>query len=134
VYCDNSNKHKKGGGVDAKRLKALREEAGYTQDEFAELLGVVQQQVWRWESGENDPKSETVARMAQLLGVTADFLLGLVDERTGLYTGKPLSPKELRLLERAARGEILEAYEALGELLKDKNKKGISGLNPTVNS
>ena len=42
-----------------------------------EKLGVTQQAVGKWESGKSSPDPATVARIAEILSTTADFLLGL---------------------------------------------------------
>ena len=41
------------------------------------MLGVTQQAVGKWESGKSSPDPATVARIAEILSTTADFLLGL---------------------------------------------------------
>ena len=48
-----------------------------SQAELASKLGVTQQAVGKWESGKSSPDPTTVAKIAELLNTTADFLLGL---------------------------------------------------------
>lgn len=39
----------------AKRLKELREKAGYSQYSFADAMGIAQSTVGGWESGKREP-------------------------------------------------------------------------------
>lgn len=58
-------------------LKQCRKKQGLSQAELAAKLGVTQQAVGKWESGKSSPDPSTVARIAGILGTTADYLLGL---------------------------------------------------------
>ena len=58
-------------------LKQCRKQQGMSQAELASKLGVTQQAVGKWESGKSSPDPTTVARSAEILSTTADFLLGL---------------------------------------------------------
>ena len=58
-------------------LKQCRKKQGVSQAELAARLGVTQQAVGKWESGKSSPDPSTVARIAELLNTTADYLLGL---------------------------------------------------------
>ena len=58
-------------------LKQCRKQQGMSQAERASKLGVTQQAVGKWESGKSSPDPTTVARIAEILSTTADFLLGL---------------------------------------------------------
>lgn len=61
----------------AQRIRIARTEATrLTQAQLAEQLGVVQNQVARWETGEREPKAETLVKIAEILGVTINFLVG----------------------------------------------------------
>ena len=58
-------------------LKQCRKQKRISQAELASKLGVTQQAVGKWESGKSSPDPATVARIAEILSTTADFLLGL---------------------------------------------------------
>ncbi len=60
------------------RLKKLRKSAGFSQTALAGQLGVSQQAVGKWETGRATPDPNTIARIARLLGVSADAILGTV--------------------------------------------------------
>lgn len=56
-------------------LSILRRKAGYTQESFAEALGVSRQAVGKWESGQALPEAATLLTMADLLGCSLDLLM-----------------------------------------------------------
>ena len=62
------------------RLKIVREHRGHTQRSLAELLGVGEKQIWRYENEQTSPSGKDVARIADFLEVSSDFLLGLSDD------------------------------------------------------
>ena len=67
------------------RLRGLRKLRGETQQELAELLGVKPNQIGEMENGR---KASTFSRLAQLCehyNVSADYLLGLIDEPRPLF-------------------------------------------------
>ena len=57
------------------KLQALRQRAGMSQDALAERLGVSRQAVSRWERDETMPETDKVVPLADLFGVTTDYLL-----------------------------------------------------------
>ena len=60
-------------------IKKARLDAGLTQIEVAEKLGVAQAQYARWENGGRNPKDETVKKLAEIFGLTFDKLKGRND-------------------------------------------------------
>lgn len=62
------------------RIKEAREQAGYSQKELAEIIGVAPNTFHGYESGKHDPKSELLAKIAQACNVTVDFILGRESE------------------------------------------------------
>lgn len=57
-------------------MKLARKARGFTQAEVAELLQTNQPTYQRWETGENDPGVRNLVRVADLLEVSTDYLLG----------------------------------------------------------
>lgn len=80
------------------RLRAIREKMDISQDDMADRLGFGQSQMNKYENGKADPSAEVVARMARELGVTADWLLDLVDEPTSYYQEPDITVQERKLL------------------------------------
>ena len=63
----------------ADRLRELR--GSMSQSDFALKIGVKQTSYSSWERGVKDPAAQTLAQIASTFGVSADWLLGLSDER-----------------------------------------------------
>ena len=57
------------------RIKACRQQAGLSQENVAEAVGVSRQAVTKWETGQSAPSTENLFRLAELFGTTADLLL-----------------------------------------------------------
>ena len=68
------------------RITEARKYAGLTQRELAAQMGLKPSTVSGYESGTYDPKSDGLAKIATICGVTVDFLLGLTDEPTGQFS------------------------------------------------
>lgn len=64
------------------RIKELRTQTGMKQGALADLLMVNQQAISKYERGQLDLGTETIARLCEIFGVTADYLLGLSSQRT----------------------------------------------------
>ena len=62
------------------RLKELREAKGLTQEELADLMGVVPRQYQRYERGEGAPKLAGWIFLADFYGVSLDYLVGRSEE------------------------------------------------------
>ena len=63
----------------SKRIKELRKAAGLTQQETAKQLNIALPTYTRYEYGQREPNATTIAAMARLYKVSADYLLGLAD-------------------------------------------------------
>ncbi len=60
-----------------KRIVQLRKEKRYTQEQLAELVGVSAQAVSKWENDVSCPDISILPKLAEVLGVTTDELLGV---------------------------------------------------------
>ena len=93
-------------------IKKARLDAGLTQIEVAEKLGVAQAQYARWENGGRNPKDETVEKLADIFGTSFEILKGRDD---GLEEIVSLL-KEYGLTEE----EKKEIYTLIKEYLRNK--------------
>ncbi len=59
------------------KLLTVRKAANLTQREMAEKLGITCSSYIYYEAGRIQPTLECLAKICQILGVSADFLLGL---------------------------------------------------------
>ena len=63
------------------RIQRLREERGWTQTELAAKAQIKQPVISRLESQVQDSvSSEALKRLARVLGVSADYLIGMYEE------------------------------------------------------
>ena len=63
-----------------KRIFELRKEKGMTQEELAEKLGTLHNQISRLENGMVNPKITTLLKVAEVLGVSVSDLLNFPDD------------------------------------------------------
>jgi len=66
----------------SERLKDLRKQAGLTQVDVAEKLGISQPAYASWERGVKKPTQENLVKIAQILNVSVDYLVGNSEEIT----------------------------------------------------
>lgn len=59
-----------------KRLKELRLQYGYTQNQVAEFLHIKQQSYTRYEYGTGEPNLQTLVLLSEIFNVSVDYLLG----------------------------------------------------------
>lgn len=72
------------------RIRALRESMGYSQMRFAEIFGVGQSTVVRYEKGAASPSLEFLIKLADYYDVSLDYILGRTDNPQGkLYEYRP---------------------------------------------
>lgn len=61
-------------------LKIARERKGLSQKDIADGIGVAKSTYSLYESGNREPNVQTIKKIADLLNVSADELLGIDDE------------------------------------------------------
>lgn len=66
----------------SERLKDLRKQAGLTQVDVAEKLGISQPAYASWERGVKKPTQENLVKIAQILNVSVDYLVGNLKDKT----------------------------------------------------
>lgn len=64
------------------RLKELRKKANFTQVEVAEKLGISQPAYASWERGVKKPTQGNLVKIAQVLNVSVDYLVGNSEEES----------------------------------------------------
>lgn len=142
-------------GVLAERIGTLRAEAGESQQQLADALEVKRETVKFWESGERQIKAADLVNLALHFGVSADYLLGLAEEKTrntelrGVceFTGltedsvtviKHLSPFHLGPLNKIIVAENFKIFLSIFHIAHDfsdalkveiKNSEGLTGFS-----
>ena len=79
-------------------LKWAREQKGLSQKDVAEKIGVAKSTYSLYESGNREPNVQTIKKIADVLGVSADELLGIDTDTTTLaahFDGNEFTKDEL---------------------------------------
>jgi len=97
--------------INGERIQELRQANKYSREKLAELTGIGTTQIYRYEKGESDASGEVVSRLANVFGVTSDYLLGLSDNPLG-YDQK-LTARELAIINAIRKDKIREAMLAI---------------------
>ncbi len=63
-----------------KRIKLLRQGNDWSQANLAKHMGLSQQSVAKWETGQSTPTPEALTKLARLFGTTTDYILGVSDD------------------------------------------------------
>ena len=80
----------------ADKIKALREQNGFTQSDLAKKLGITRSSVNAWEMGISVPSTQYIVELANIFKVSTDFLLGVKSTATVNVEG--LSEKDVQLV------------------------------------
>lgn len=79
-------------------LKQARQQKGLSQKDVAERIGVAKSTYSLYESGNREPNVQTIKRIADVLGVSADELLGIDTDNATLaahFDGEEYTKEEL---------------------------------------
>lgn len=106
--------------VFGKRLKELRKEHGCTIEQFADMVGISKSTLGYYENDKRMPDIEILARIANVLNVSADYLIGRTN--TTAQKGKMKTVCEFTGLSDSAA-------EFLAQLVKDKDYEKLSVIN-----
>lgn len=106
----------------SERLKNLRKDAGLTQVDVANKLGISQPAYASWERGIKKPTQENLVKLSKILYVSVDYLLGNTENK---QTGDVLEDIEL-LFRMNSKGlteeEKLVFKKELIEFMKERKK------------
>ena len=64
------------------RIRALRKEHGYSQEQMARKLHLTQGAISQWENGLTVPAADQLMTLADVFGITVDELLGREQQET----------------------------------------------------
>lgn len=85
-------------------LRSKRLEAGLSQRELGRLLGYKSQFVANWERGASSPPAHIMRKLADVLGLPEDELLGILYEESMRYWKKMLARPVRRLTSKKRSG------------------------------
>lgn len=110
------------------RIKQLRKERKWSQKELGEKVDISESFVSKVESGKKQPSREVTAKIAEVLNVTTDYLLGRSDEEVlNEMLNKKFIEMKSRLdsLPEAQQEMIMKQMESLMENFEQLNNKSI---------
>lgn len=106
------------------RLVALRQAAGLSQAELAELVEEPQANIAYWERSEKPPRSDALPKLVRVLGVSIEELLGDADvpvaHRAGPVGQVQKIFEEVRRLPRRQQQKVIDVVAALLDQYKRK--------------
>ena len=111
--------------VFGKRLRELRKENGYTIEQFADMVGISKSTLGYYENDKRMPDIEILARIANVLNVNADYLIGRTN--TASQKGKMktvceftgLSDKSAEYLSNLVSSRRLEELTVINHLISE---------------
>lgn len=112
------------------RIKAKRTENRFTQIELAKLVNVSSQVISNWERGYSDLSSDDVARLADALNCSTQYLLGKTDksepidkdeEEFQAFANDPELGRWYKELPKSDE-EDLQKLRQMWEIIKSDNK------------
>lgn len=98
------------------QLKQLRTSKKLLQKDVAALLGIDRTTYAKYESGASEPNYETLLKLAEIFGVSTDYILGRDEKKPA-----PISESELD-------AELIERLTHLTPEEKDKVDAFVQGL------
>ena len=109
----------------SERLKKLRKDAGLTHVDVSDKLGISQPAYASWERGIKKPTQDNLVKIAQVLNVSVDYLVGnseeKVDELDNIellfrMNSKGLTEEEKEIFQK----ELIEFMEERKKAFKNK--------------
>ncbi len=88
-------------------IRHVREELGWSQERLAESVGVGAAMLGRYERGAKFPSYVTLVRLARVLKLSTDQMLGLETERRAARAADAKAPQALDLLPPGLRDAML---------------------------
>lgn len=108
-----------------KNLKKLRSEKSISQHALADIIGISQQSINKYENHNIEPDISTLIVMADYFGVSIDYLVGRTDAPTSNTTTYHLNPAEVSLINgyRSLNETEKTCIDVLIDTYNKKNKK-----------
>ena len=109
------------------RLKEMRQKSGLTQQEVADLININRGSYSNWENGKREPNFDNLIKLAELLNVSVDKLLGvkIEDNQTAIGMFELLEEylddqcDNISFLESDYRAGYEQALEDVSEFVSD---------------
>ena len=102
-----------------KRLRKLRKEKGYTQQDVADYLGVNRATIAGYETKGIQPGHDTLVKLANYFDVSVDYLLGNTDEKSNADKIKKAISDDPELVEFWDKAKDREDLQLMLKQTKD---------------
>ena len=112
----------------SKRLKELRESVGLSQNKLAQISGMKQSSINRYENGSATPSPENMVKLADYYDVSLDYIYGRTDNPQGrLYEYRPkYSPEMEKFVEMCFDPNSRANHQLKATLLKLLSSEEVS--------
>ncbi|HFZ7051808.1 TPA: helix-turn-helix domain-containing protein [Streptococcus agalactiae] len=107
------------------KLREERKKRGYTQDEMSKLLAIGQSAYAKWENGRTEPTLDNIIKLANILDVTVDYLLGRSDNFSNTIV---LSKNNMKSFSKRLKELRLEKNQTQQEVA---DELGVNRVNVT---
>lgn len=101
-------------------IKYYRMQAGMTQEELAERLGVSNKLVWSWEKNRTEPKPEAVSKMLQIFDIDIRDLTKQIN--ANLSYDEYLLIEQYRSVPNSERQRIKAYIQFAAEIIKRREE------------
>lgn len=106
------------------RLQKIINKKDITQRELAKLTGVTEVTISRYLSGERKPRIEIISKIAEVLNVSIDYLLGNSDNPTPIDQKEPSIDEEITQIMKDLGPDVtLQFYDLKG--MSDEEKEDL---------
>lgn len=99
------------------RIKELREEKGWKQDDLGKLLGVQKATISKYETGRIPLTDDTIRKLSDIFQVPSDYILGISSSKDRI---KDKTMEETIYEKYGLKPENIEELKKYAELLKLK--------------
>lgn len=94
------------------RLRLIRKQNGFTQEQLGSLLGVSKSEISCYENGVRVPPLETIVNLTRIFGVSTDYLLNVdyltkIKRKTGKAKYVSLTKEELVFIKELRKNPII---------------------------
>lgn len=112
------------------RILNLRKKSNLSQKQLAEKADITEASLSRYENNLREPKAEIIARIAEALECSTDYLLGQTDNKDGFIEYKtcvgkdieykPYNKTEEKIVEKLISEGIIKKGEFVPQIVFDK--------------
>ena len=112
----------------AERLKEIRIENRYSQKQIADMCGMAQATIGRYETDAADPSPETLLWYAETFEVSLDYIYGRTDNPNGMLYQQNANEMKASLSDERDMEMFAKMCFAPGTIINDKLKETIVSL------